>query len=216
MDGTIASKLLRLAGSFATHPEYIPRYLRDRAPDRSSPLEIELPWISYAAIDFLDGYLKPDMTVYEYGSGGSTLFFASRVARVTSTEHDPRWYSRIRTKLQAHSVTNANIQLVECDLSQTPDFENSHYVQSLRDTEADVILIDGFERDAPEDDPKYNLRPICFALAETQIKQGGIIILDDSWRYTHLRQKNSAVRVQVFESPGPARPGVTSTDVYFY
>jgi hypothetical protein len=75
MDGTIASKLLRLAGNFATHPEYIPRYLRDRAPERSSPLEIELPWISYAAIDFLDGYLKPDMTVYEYGSGGSTLFF---------------------------------------------------------------------------------------------------------------------------------------------
>jgi predicted O-methyltransferase YrrM len=211
MDGTIASKLLRLAGSFATHPEYIPRYLRDRAPERSSPLEIELPWISYAAIDFLDGYLKPDMTVYEYGSGGSTLFFASRVARVTSIEHEPLWYSRVQTKLQANSVTNVNLQLVECDLSQTPDFENSPYVQSLRDTEADVILIDGLE-----DWSKYNLRPICFTLAETQIKQGGIIILDDSWRYTHLRQKNSAVRVQVFESPGPARPGVTSTDVYFY
>jgi hypothetical protein len=212
MDGTIASKLLRLAGSFAAHPEYIPRYLRDdRAPERSSPLEIELPWISYAAIDFLDGYLKPDMTVYEYGSGGSTLFFASRVARVTSTEHDPLWYSLVQTKLQAKSVTNANLQLVECDLSQTPDFENCPYVQSLRDTEADVILIDGLE-----DWSKYNRRPICFALGETQFKQGGIIILDDSWRYTHLRQKNSAVRLQVFESPGPARPGVTSTDVYFY
>jgi len=84
-------------------------------------------------------------------------------------------------------------------------------VQSLRDTAADVILIDGLE-----DWSKYNLRPICFAIAETRVKQGGIIILDDSWRYTHLRQKNSAVRVQVFESPGPARPRVTSTDVYFY
>jgi predicted O-methyltransferase YrrM len=211
MNGTKASRWLRLARSFATHPDYIPRYLRDRAPERSSPLEIELPWISYGAIDFLDGYLKPDMTVYEYGSGGSTLFFASRVARVTSIEHDPLWYSLVQTKLQANSVTNVNLQLVECDLSQTPDFENSPYVQSLRDTEADVILIDGLE-----DQSKYNRRPICFALAETQIKQGGIIIIDDSWRYTHLRQKNSAVRVQVFESPGPARTGITSTDVYFY
>src|SRR4028119_1862293 len=216
MDGTIASKLLRIAGNFATHPEYIPRYLRDRAPERSSPLEIELPWISYAAIDFLDGYLKPDMTVYEYGSGGSTLFFASRVARVTSTEHDPLWYSLVQTKLQAKSVTNVNLQLVECDLSQTPDFENSHYVQSLRDTEADVILIDGLEIDGPKHDSKYNLRPICFALAETQIKQGGIIILDDSWRYTHLRQKNSAVRVRSEERRGGKECGVTSTDVYFY
>jgi SAM-dependent methyltransferase len=214
MHGTKASKLsklLRLAGSLATHPENIPRFLRDRAPGRSSPLEIELPWISYAAIDFLDGYLKPDMTVYEYGSGGSTLFFASRVARVTSIEHEPLWYSRVQTKLQEKSVTNANLQLVEFDLSPTADFENSHYVQSLRDTEADVILIDGLE-----DCSTYHRRPICFALAETQIKQGGIIILDDSWRYTHLRQKNSAVRVQVFESTGPARPAVTSTDVYFY
>jgi len=46
MDETIASKLLRLAGSFAAHPEYIPLYLRDRAPERSSPLEIELPWLT--------------------------------------------------------------------------------------------------------------------------------------------------------------------------
>jgi len=211
MDGTKATRWLRLARSFATHPDYIPRYLRDRAPERSSPLEIELPWISYGAIDFLDGYLKPDMTVYEYGSGGSTLFFASRVARVTSIEHDPRWYSRVQTKLQANSVTNVNLQLLEWDLSQMADFENSPYVQSLRDTEADVILIDGLE-----DLSKYNRRPICFALAETQIKQGGIIILDDSWRYRYLRQKNSAVRVKVFESAGPARTGATSTDVYFY
>ena len=211
MDGTKATRLLRLARSFATHPDYIPRYLRDRAPERSSPLEIQLPWISYGAIDFLDGYLKPDMTVYEYGSGGSTLFFASRVARVTSIEHDPRWYSRVQTKLQANSMTNVNLQLLEWDLSQMADFENSPYVQSLRDTEADVILIDGLE-----DLSKYNRRPICFALAETQIKQGGIILLDDSWRYRHLRQKNSAVRVQVFESAGPARTGATSTDVYFY
>lgn len=211
MDGTITSKLLRLAGSFVVHPEYIPRYLRDRVPKCSSPVERELPWISYGAIDFLDGYLKPNMTVCEYGSGGSTLFFASRVARVISTEHQQIWCDRVRQKLQANSANNVNLQLVECDLSQTPDFENSPYVQSLRDTEADAILIDGLE-----DWSKYNLRPLCFAIAETCIKKGGIIILDDSWRYTHLRQQNSAVRVQVFESPGPARPGVTSTDVYFY
>lgn len=151
------------------------------------------------------------MIVYEYGAGGSTLFFASRVGRATSIEHQQLWCDLVREKLQANSPSNVNLQLVECDLSQTPDFENSPYVQSIRDTEADVILIDGLE-----DWSKYNLRPICFAIAETRIKKGGIIVLDDFWRYTHLRQKNSAVRVQVFESPGLARPGVTSTDVYFY
>ncbi|MGL5059414.1 MAG: hypothetical protein ACRC62_05475 [Microcoleus sp.] len=211
MKGSITSKLRRLAGSFVAHPEYIPRYLRDRAPDRTSPLEMELPWISYGAIDFLDEYLKSDMKVYEYGCGGSTLFFASRVAEVTSIEHQELWCDRVRTKLQEKSANHVNLQLVDCDLSQTPDFQNSRYAQFVRGIEADVILIDGLE-----DWSTYHLRPMCFAIAETCIKKGGIIILDDSWRYTHLREKNSADRVEIFESPGPARPGVTSTDVYFY
>ena len=44
-----------------------------------SPLIDKRPWISFGAILFLEKILKKDMQVYEYGSGGSTLFFAQRV-----------------------------------------------------------------------------------------------------------------------------------------
>jgi hypothetical protein len=72
-----------------------------------------------------------------------------------------------------------------------------------------VIVVDGTEWTP-------NVRPICFRSAEEQVAPGGIIVVDDSWRYRQLRQRNRAKRFQIFESVGPARFGVTSTDVYFY
>ena len=40
---------------------------------------------------FLKKTLKENMRVYEYGVGGSTLFFAKRVKEVISVKHDPIW-----------------------------------------------------------------------------------------------------------------------------
>jgi predicted O-methyltransferase YrrM len=72
-----------------------------------------------------------------------------------------------------------------------------------------VIIIDGTEE-------WIHVRPTCFRLAEERVKSGGIIILDDSWRYADPRRSNKAKRVESFVSTGPCRPGVTSTDVFFY
>ena len=60
------------------------------------------------------------------------------------------------------------------------------------------------------------VRPICFQKAEARVKPGGIIVVDDSWRYPSLRERNHARQFRVFKSVGPCRPGVTSTDVFFY
>src|SRR5438874_5429887 len=39
-----------------------------------SALEAGIPWLAFEAIEWLDGYLEPQMRVFEWGSGGSTLF----------------------------------------------------------------------------------------------------------------------------------------------
>ena len=70
-------------------------------------------------------------------------------------------------------------------------------------------MVDGTEEETV-------VRPRCFALAETRIKTGGIIIVDDSWRYPELRAHNHASSWREFRSTGPCRPGVTSTDIFFY
>src|ERR1019366_2881355 len=58
-----------------------------------TPLSSGVPWLTFRTIDFLTNCLRPDMTVFEFGSGGSTIFIARRVRTVVSIEHDPEWHS---------------------------------------------------------------------------------------------------------------------------
>ena len=54
-----------------------------------------LPWVSYPAIHLLNERLRPDQTVFEYGAGYSTLYFAARCGAVTAVEHDREWFDEV-------------------------------------------------------------------------------------------------------------------------
>ena len=56
------------------------------------------------------------------------------------------------------------------------------------------------------------LSTVATGLAEVS----GIVVVDDSWRYPGLRRNHRAKELKIFQSVGPCRPGVTSTDVFFY
>ena len=58
-----------------------------------------LPWLTYAAIDFLAGRIRPDMDVFEYGAGSSTLWLASRVRSLISCEHDEAWFAKVNADI---------------------------------------------------------------------------------------------------------------------
>ena len=58
-----------------------------------------IPWFSYASIDFLKERLNKNLTVFEYGSGGSTMWFAERTKAVYSVESDKKWYELIKDKI---------------------------------------------------------------------------------------------------------------------
>lgn len=209
MNGTIPEKLGRLIGNLVIHPQYISRHFVHNVINGTSPIDLELPWFSYAAIDFLDSYLKPHMTVCEYGSGGSTLFFAERCAMVTSIENDRDWHELVTQRLREKMISNATVKLCPFDFKSPVGFEYSQYLHAIPDEKMDVIVIDGSEE-------WTQVRPICFQKAEPRIKPGGIIVVDDSWRYSSIRNNHRAKTFQVFQSVGPCRPGVTSTDVFFY
>ncbi len=64
----------------------------------NSPLDSQgrpLPWMTYGAIHFLADRVREDMSVFEYGAGSSTLWWAERVGQITSCEHDPDWCRRV-------------------------------------------------------------------------------------------------------------------------
>lgn len=209
MHGTLPTKVARVLTNLVRHPQYIPRCVTHNLINGKTPLDLELPWFSYGAIDFLETFLEPHMTVCEYGSGGSTLFFAKRVKSVFAIESDPKWFDLVNQRLASHTLRNATLELHPFDFKNVDGFEHSAYLHAIPDARFDVIVVDGMEE-------WDQVRPICFAKAEARIKPGGIIVVDDSWRYPRLRARNQAVRHRTFQSVGPCRPGVTSTDVFFY
>lgn len=209
MQLTNFQRVCRVAANLLTQPQHVPRYARDNLFARKSPLDLGIPWFSYAAIDYLARYLRPTMSVFEFGSGGSTIFFARRCKSVHAVEEEPSWAAAVRKSADQLALQNVEVIDAPFNFRQPNNFESSDYVAQVRTGTWDVIVIDGADFD-------YTIRPICFRAAETQVRPGGIIIVDDSWRYTQLRTSNAARRVEIFESVGPARFGVTSTDIYFY
>ena len=209
MHGTVPQKIGRVLSDLVTHPQYISRCLSHNVLNSKTPLDLELPWFSYAAIDFLEQFVQPHMTVFEYGSGGSTLFFARRARSVLSIEDNEKWYELVSSRLEEKGLANASLRLWPFDFKTAAGFEQSDYLLALPDERFDIIVVDGTE--------EWTLiRPVCFRKAEAHVKKGGIIVVDDSWRYPELRENNRAKDVQIFESVGPCRPGVTSTDIFFY
>lgn len=209
MHGTVSQKIGRVIGNLILHPQYISRCLAHNVINGKTPLDLEIPWFSYAAIDFLEDFVQPHMSVFEYGSGGSTLFFARRARRVQSVEDNSQWFDWVSRRLRDKGLTNASLKLCEFDFKRPVGFENSAYLNAIPDEKFDIIVVDGSEE-------WTQIRPICFDKAQSRIKEGGIIIVDDSWRYPVLRQTHRAKNLKIFQSVGPCRPGVTSTDIFFY
>jgi predicted O-methyltransferase YrrM len=198
-----------LLGHLLKQPQYLPRYVATNLLSRKSALDLELPWISYAAIDFLRDFVTKTMSIFEYGSGGSTLFFARRAHSVISVEDNALWLGRVRQRIAELGLTNVDLRHRPFDFSTAIDFDKSDYLNSIPPEKFDIILVDGSEENV-------QVRPQCFHHAENFVREGGIIVVDDSWRYEQLRTRHRAKEVRIFKSVGPARPGVTSTDIFFY
>ena len=80
------------------------RWLRSAGPEYL--LEEPSPWMTFDAIQVLDDHLRPGMRVFEYGSGGSTLFWVKKEANVVSVEHDPLWFGSVRDRLASSSAVD--------------------------------------------------------------------------------------------------------------
>ena len=209
MKGSNLTKISRVFAHLVTHPQHIPSYLSSGPLSAKSPLEHGLPWFSLSAIHFLDSFVSKSMKVFEYGSGGSTVYFANRAGSVVSTEDNKDWLELVQTELAASGIANVTLQYRSFDFHRAEHFEQSDYLCSIPDRAFDIIIVDGTEESIP-------VRPTCFQHAESRVAPGGIIVVDDSWRYPELRSLNHAKSFREFRSIGPCRPGVTSTDVYFY
>src|SRR5436190_7758977 len=88
-----------------------------------------IPWYTYAAIEWLRQLDLSKMDVFEYGSGNSTVWWASQCHTLTSVEHDRSWYDGTAPLLP----TTVDYRLL-------PDPEA--YVSAC-DGEYDIVIVDG-------------------------------------------------------------------------
>ena len=131
------------------------------------------------------------MRVFEYGSGGSTLFISKRVAHVVSVEHEEGFYSIMKEKMSHHRIRNCTY--IECKpesfaIDQIPPYSIESYSSEwpsckLMNFEGYVKSIDNYP------DGYFDLvtvdgraRPSCALRALPKIKNGGWLLVDNMER----------------------------------
>jgi hypothetical protein len=210
---TNVQRSLKLLGHLCSRPGNLIPYFRYSITN-CSPLELELPWWSLSAIRELEKHLNNNHRVFEWGSGGSSVFLARRCRELTTIEHEPGWFDLVEKTMTALEIQGSQLFLREINLENEKAFLTSPYASALQSSH-DVIVIDGEDHFGPES--SWSARESCFKLAEQWVcKDGGLIIVDDSWRYPALRQNTNAQKMVIHESIGPCRRGVTSTDFHYY
>jgi len=120
-----------------------------------------IPWVTYSFIDFIKGRLSKNLTIFEYGSGNSTLFYAKNVKRVVSVEHDEAWFNKIVDQ----KASNAEMIFTKLET----DGEYSQKAKLLNE-KFDVIIVDGRDR--------VN----CCKYSVDALTENGVLVLDDSER----------------------------------
>jgi predicted O-methyltransferase YrrM len=151
-----------------------PRYVWDRARqllhERAHP---EDPWITPEAVRLLESMLRPTDRGVEFGSGRSTLWFAKRVAHLTSVEEDPAWHRSVAARLAAGGCTNVEQILAPVDVPLDLG-ESSAYVAALHrfpECSLDFALVDGA------------YRAHATKLVMPRLRPGGVMVLDNAGWY---------------------------------
>lgn len=156
-----------------------------------------VPWMSYPMIHLMTERLRPDMILFEYGSGASTRWFVDRVHSVHAVENDAAWHAQVIADVAG---TGAVVSL---------ETEERRYVGAIAEPGLtfDVVIADGWRRSE------------CCRTAIRYLSPGGVIVLDDSERpkfagaFVHLHR--AGFRHLTMTGVKPAGWAESSTTVFY-
>jgi hypothetical protein len=194
-------------------------------------LDTPSPWLTFDAISFLKKWLQqhPQPYVFEYGSGGSTLFWLRYGCKCISIEHDKQWFETVTERINRLAVKQIDYRLIEpvrlenvsapLDPSNPQayatgdpnwqDYSFRNYVSqidSYPDGSFDLILVDG------------RARPSCIVHSIPKVKPGGILIIDNADRdyyFAQIRPLLAPFKQHCFYGVGPRNVAMWQTDLYF-
>lgn len=173
-------------------------------------LDDQTPWLPFKAREWLSEHVSSDTTVFEYGSGGSTLFLARHAGKIISVEHDAAWFARVSLALAASGLSNYHHVLREPEplvatqpdgpsfASSRPEFAEHSFAQYVASIDAyadgslDLVIVDGRARLA------------CLDRALAKVRGGGYLLLDNSERQEYSRAPTALARFPRIDIEGLA------------
>ncbi len=189
------SLVLLKQASFLSEIGWFQSYEQKQSIDRNGG---PLPWVTYSMIAFLEPLLRRDLSVFEFGCGNSTLWWAARVGRVVSVEHDAEW----RMKIAPTLPPNAELHHVELIRDGAYCRKAAEYPASF-----DLISIDGRDR--------VN----CAKNSLSALRPGGVILWDNSEREEYIPGteflKAQGFRRIDFWGMGPINLGQSCTSIFY-
>ena len=206
--------------------KYYSQWLQHLKPGQNSVIN-KIPWLTFSSIAIIKKIITPDMTVFEYGSGGSTLFWSSHVKKVISVEHNKEWHFKIKEELLKEKIDNVEYFILEAEvdinysqkssdnpgdyISNDKSFTGKNFetyvkkIDECPDNYFDIVLVDG------------RARPSCILHSLKKIKVNGYLILDNSERsyYLHRFQFDSQYwKREDHSGPAPYIRHFTQTTVF--
>ena len=116
-----------------------------------------VPWYTYPCIEYLERFNFKNKSIFEFGTGFSSLFWANRAKEIASVEHNKEWFELIS------SIREKNQKIIY-------EEDKDKYIKSLsnQNKKFDIIIVDGVWREG------------CAKEAIRYLNEGGFIILDNS------------------------------------
>jgi hypothetical protein len=155
-----------------THPVSAVHRLRYWIWEKRNPNK---PWLCPGTVRFCEANLLPSMVALEFGSGRSTPWFARKVGRLTSVEHNADWYRLISGRLAEAGVDNVAYRFVPLEHPETQPEQDEYprrpaYVAVLdefAEASLDLVIVDG------------HYRTHCIQAAIPRLRSGGYLLVDD-------------------------------------
>lgn len=197
-------------------------------PGRNSVAD-ELPWLNFPAVDFLTKQKINSSNVFEFGGGGSTLFFCKNGAQVITVEDHAEWFKILTKTISEKGYSTWNGLFIPSEpfsgtenhrspenpsdfMSAAPGLGHLSFEKYARSIDSyptghfDIILVDG------------RARPSCIQQAIPRLKINGFLVIDNterSYYLTHFRQIIAERFIIELDMMAPVRytPDFTKTTI---
>jgi hypothetical protein len=112
-----------------------------------------------AAVDYLENFLTPEMTLFETGAGASTIWYAGLVKSVFTYEHDREWFLKVGAEISKRKIDNVRLvhdedyrfdgipeSLGSFDVVCVDGRGRVKTIESMRDRAKQLLLLDDSQR----------------------------------------------------------------------